>query len=139
MIGPSSPHTAGAAGIGFIARAFLEDKPVKAKMLLHGSFAKIYKGHGTDTAIVAGIESAIPADEVIWAIKKVSDMMPTALKETAEGGLAATPPERSFTVRCSALRKMRAVIPAPPVSNRMEPHLFFDFWEHYGLSIFCMI
>ena len=43
---------------------------------------------------LAGIESAIPADEVIWAMKKVGDTMPTALKETAEGGLAATPTGR---------------------------------------------
>ena len=40
---------------------------------------------------LAGIESAIPADEVIWAMKKVGDAMSLALKETAEGGLAATP------------------------------------------------
>ena len=40
---------------------------------------------------LAGIESAIPADEVIMAMKKVGDAMSSALKETAEGGLAATP------------------------------------------------
>ncbi len=40
---------------------------------------------------LAGIESAIPVDEVIWAMKKVGDAMSPALKETAEGGLAATP------------------------------------------------
>lgn len=40
---------------------------------------------------LAGIESAIPADEVIWAMKKVGDAMHASLKETAEGGLAATP------------------------------------------------
>lgn len=40
---------------------------------------------------LAGIESAIPADEVIWAMKKVGDSMSSSLKETAEGGLAATP------------------------------------------------
>ncbi|MDO4338137.1 MAG: L-serine ammonia-lyase, iron-sulfur-dependent, subunit alpha [Eubacteriales bacterium] len=40
---------------------------------------------------LAGIKSAIPADEVIWTMKKIGDMMPAALKETAEGGLAATP------------------------------------------------
>lgn len=40
---------------------------------------------------LAGIESAIPADEVIWAMKKVGDAMSASLKETAEGGLAATP------------------------------------------------
>lgn len=43
---------------------------------------------------LAGIESAIPADEVIVAMKKVGDAMSPALKETAEGGLAATPTAR---------------------------------------------
>ena len=40
---------------------------------------------------LAGIGSAIPADEVITAMKRVGDSMPPALRETAEGGLAATP------------------------------------------------
>ena len=40
---------------------------------------------------LAGIRSPIPADEAILAMKRVGDAMPTALKETAEGGLAATP------------------------------------------------
>ena len=40
---------------------------------------------------LAGVESHIPADEVILAMKKVGDMMSPTLKETAEGGLATTP------------------------------------------------
>ena len=40
---------------------------------------------------LAGIESAIPADEVILTMKKVGDAMPSSLRETAEGGLANTP------------------------------------------------
>lgn len=40
---------------------------------------------------LAGIESHIPADEVIVAMKKIGDIMSPALKETAEGGLACTP------------------------------------------------
>lgn len=43
---------------------------------------------------LAGIESAIPADEVILAMKHIGDAMAPALKETAEGGLAATPTGR---------------------------------------------
>lgn len=43
---------------------------------------------------LAGIKSAIPADEVIWTMKRVGDAMPAALKETSEGGLAATPTGR---------------------------------------------
>lgn len=40
---------------------------------------------------LAGVESHIPADEVIVAMKKVGDMMSPTLKETAEAGLATTP------------------------------------------------
>lgn len=40
---------------------------------------------------LAGVKSKIPADEVIQTLKKVGAVMPPSLKETAEGGLAATP------------------------------------------------
>lgn len=40
---------------------------------------------------LAGITSAIPADETIWAMKKVGNSLASSLKETGEGGLAATP------------------------------------------------
>ncbi|MBM7603360.1 L-serine dehydratase [Metabacillus crassostreae] len=40
---------------------------------------------------LAGITSRIPCDEVIDAMFKIGQMMPNALKETAQGGLAATP------------------------------------------------
>ena len=40
---------------------------------------------------LAGISSVIPADEAILAMKRVGDARVPALKETAEGGLAATP------------------------------------------------
>lgn len=43
---------------------------------------------------LAGIESFIPVDEVIDAMKHVGEMLPTSLKETAVGGLAATPTGR---------------------------------------------
>ena len=65
MIGPSSSHTAGAARIGGVARAVLAAEPVKAVIQLHGSFAKTYKGHGTDKAIIAGIMGMAPDDERI--------------------------------------------------------------------------
>lgn len=40
---------------------------------------------------LAGINSKIPADEVIIAMKQIGDIMPSCLKETAMGGLAITP------------------------------------------------
>lgn len=46
---------------------------------------------------LAGIQSVIPADEVIVAMGKVGQQMPTAFKETAEGGLAQTPTALAIT------------------------------------------
>lgn len=40
---------------------------------------------------LAGIKSVIPPDEVIDAMREVGLSMPSALRETGEGGLAATP------------------------------------------------
>jgi L-serine dehydratase len=45
---------------------------------------------------LAGIESKIPVDEVIQAMKSIGDSMMPALKETAEGGLAATPTAKKY-------------------------------------------
>ena len=55
MVGPSASHTAGAVRIGNISRKLLADKPVKAEIYLHGSFALTGVGHGTDKAIIAGL------------------------------------------------------------------------------------
>ncbi len=55
MIGPSSSHTAGAVRIGNIARAVLGEDFRRAEITLYGSFAKTYRGHGTDRALVAGL------------------------------------------------------------------------------------
>lgn len=40
---------------------------------------------------LAGIKSAIPADQVIDAMKDIGEKMHVSLRETGEGGLAATP------------------------------------------------
>lgn len=40
---------------------------------------------------LAGIEARIPADECLDAMREVGDALPASLKETAGGGLAATP------------------------------------------------
>ena len=41
--------------------------------------------------VLAGIRSKIPADECLDAMREVGDALPSSLKETAKGGLAATP------------------------------------------------
>lgn len=55
MVGPSSSHTAGAVRIAKIARDFLDEEITWARIYLYGSFAKTYKGHGTDLALVGGL------------------------------------------------------------------------------------
>lgn len=60
---------------------------------------------GVANAIVAadmalsGIESVIPLDEVIVAMKEIGRAMPHELKETAKGGVAATPTAREIRRR----------------------------------------
>jgi L-serine dehydratase len=65
MIGPSSSHTAGALKLASMARAILGDTPTEVKVNLYGSFAKTYKGHGSDRAIAAGFLGFSTEDERI--------------------------------------------------------------------------
>ncbi len=56
MIGPSSSHTAGAVRLGRVANKLIDGrKLIKLNIYLSGSFAKTYRGHGTDKALLAGI------------------------------------------------------------------------------------
>ena len=48
---------------------------------------------------LAGIRAKIPADECLDAMREVGDALPTSLKETAGGGLAATPTGRKLQER----------------------------------------
>ena len=65
MIGPSSSHTAGAARLGKIGQEIVDGNFYKVTFYLHGSFAKTYKGHGTNRALVAGVLGMDPSDERI--------------------------------------------------------------------------
>ncbi|WP_163653896.1 L-serine ammonia-lyase, iron-sulfur-dependent subunit beta [Listeria sp. PSOL-1] len=62
MIGPSSSHTAGASTIGKIARDVFRETPTQVDIHLYGSFAKTYKGHGTDVALIGGLLGFEPDD-----------------------------------------------------------------------------
>jgi len=56
MIGPSSSHTAGAVRLGRVANKVMDGKkPVELNITLSGSFARTYRGHGTDRALLAGV------------------------------------------------------------------------------------
>lgn len=65
MIGPSSSHTAGATKLGKVAYRIAGEDISEVDFLLHGSFAKTYKGHGTDKALLGGILGFNPDDERI--------------------------------------------------------------------------
>ena len=88
MVGPSSSHTAGAARIGGMARALLGAEPVKARILLHGSFAETGSGHGTDRALLGGLLGMKPDDLRI----------PNAFEEAERAGL-------SYTIEAADLRE----------------------------------
>jgi L-serine dehydratase len=75
MIGPSSSHTAGAVRIGKYTYSILGEKPVKARIGFSGSFAKTYRGHGTDKAIIAGILGMDTDD------KRICDSLSLAIEE----------------------------------------------------------
>lgn len=65
MIGPSSSHTAGAVRLGKMAKTIANDEISHCDIFLYGSFAKTYKGHGTDLALIAGLLGLNPDDERI--------------------------------------------------------------------------
>jgi L-serine dehydratase len=65
MVGPSSSHTAGACRLGLLARCLVGGTPQRARIELHGSFARTGEGHGTDKAIAAGLMGFRPDDERI--------------------------------------------------------------------------
>jgi L-serine dehydratase len=89
MIGPSSSHTAGAAKIGYFARIINGQQPKEVKLLLHGSFGKVYTGHCTDKAIIGGLMGYLPHDgkiEQSYEIAKEAgmsiDLKPSNLGDT---------------------------------------------------------
>jgi len=56
MIGPSSSHTAGAVRLGRVANKLIDGRALtKVEITLSGSFARTFRGHGTDRALLAGI------------------------------------------------------------------------------------
>lgn len=77
MVGPSSSHTAGACRLALLARHTLILPPTRARLTLHGSFAKTAHGHGTDLALTAGLLGFAPDDPRI----------PSAFDEARDAGL----------------------------------------------------
>ncbi|KXH79946.1 L-serine ammonia-lyase, iron-sulfur-dependent, subunit alpha [Sporosarcina sp. HYO08] len=60
---------------------------------------------GADMAL-AGVVSRIPTDEVILAMHRIGQTMPSALRETAKGGLAATPTGKALEAQIFGREKV---------------------------------
>ena len=73
MVGPSSSHTAGACRLGLLARCLVGGTPHKARIELHGSFARTGEGHGTDKAIVGGLLGFRPDDERLRTALEIAE------------------------------------------------------------------
>ncbi|WP_390406048.1 L-serine ammonia-lyase, iron-sulfur-dependent subunit beta [Lacticaseibacillus jixiensis] len=80
MVGPSSSHTAGAARIGHVVRDIFGEQPQRIDVYLYESFAKTYRGHGTDVAIVGGLLGMAPDDA----------RLPDSLRLAHEAGIKVT-------------------------------------------------
>jgi L-serine dehydratase len=73
MVGPSSSHTAGACRLGLLARGLVGGTPERARVELHGSFARTGEGHGTDKAIVGGLMGFRPDDERLRTALEIAE------------------------------------------------------------------
>ncbi|MBO8161477.1 MAG: L-serine ammonia-lyase, iron-sulfur-dependent, subunit beta [Thermosipho sp. (in: Bacteria)] len=73
MVGPSSSHTLGALRIARFVYKFIEGRPEEVSFILHGSFSKTYKGHGTDRALLAGILGLRQDDPEIKNVYEIAD------------------------------------------------------------------
>src|ERR1044071_8317847 len=73
MVGPSSSHTAGACRLGLLARGLVGGTPERARVELHGSFARTGEGHGTDKAIVGGLMGFRPDDDRLRTALEIAE------------------------------------------------------------------
>jgi L-serine dehydratase len=73
MVGPSSSHTAGACRLGLLARGLVGGTPERARLELHGSFARTGEGHGTDKALVGGLMGFRPDDDRLRTALEIAE------------------------------------------------------------------
>ncbi|WP_456410203.1 L-serine ammonia-lyase, iron-sulfur-dependent, subunit alpha [Oceanithermus sp.] len=71
---------------------------VEVPCVMRNGFYAVHAVSAAQQAL-AGIESPIPADEVVLAMASIGRLLPPELKETGEGGLAATPTGKKLAQR----------------------------------------
>jgi len=148
MVGPSSSHTAGACRIGLLARGLVGGTPEKARIELHGSFARTGEGHGTDKAIVGGLMGFRPDDDRLRTALEIAeregleyrfekttisdDAHPNTARITVERG------DRAATMTGSSLgagRVLATEIDGPPVEVTGSYHTIVPVAEDVPGSV----
>ena len=109
MVGPSSSHTAGACRLGLLARCLVGGTPERARVELHGSFARTGEGHGTDKAIVGGLMGFRPDDARLRTALEIAEResLDYRFEKTTLGEDSETHPN---TVRITAERAGREAV-----------------------------
>lgn len=104
LSGGTPEQAAAAVALAFKSTLGLVCDPVaglvEVPCVKRNAFGAVQALLAADMAL-AGIESVIPADEVIDAMYQIGLAMPRALRETSEGGLAKTPTAVQITERLS--------------------------------------
>ncbi len=102
MLGGTPQQAAEAAALALKNLLGLACDPVaglvEVPCVKRNAFAAVHSLVAVQMAL-AGIKSAIPADEVIAAMYRIGLQMPCSLKETSTGGLAVTPTAQAITER----------------------------------------
>lgn len=96
MVGPSSSHTAGAVRIGWLARHVAGRSPERIVLRFHESLMQTYKGHATDSGLVAGL----------LGYREDAQQVRTALEEAGRRGISVDVEclnRRVTLTRCSAI------------------------------------
>lgn len=107
MVGPSSSHTAGAVRLGNVARALFGELPKEVTVIMYASFGEVYDGHGTDTALIAGVLGLSPSDPSIkqsFGLAKQGDIL-VKIVPKPKGGQRYHPNTAKFYFRAGE-RKM---------------------------------
>ena len=113
MIGPSSSHTAGAVRLGRVANKVLNQEAPKEVMVeLSGSFAKTYRGHGTDRALLAGIMGYHSYSEEIRDIFSIADKAGITYRFVPTRFRAVIPIQPASTSRASTAPRLWSKGPA---------------------------
>ena len=109
MIGPSSSHTAGVVRIGRAARHLFGEQPESVEITFYNSFARTYEGHGSDSAIVAGLLDFMPDDKRIKEALALAKTFQLSVRYRSVGNASTMHPNTVSVQMVKGERKMSVV------------------------------